>query len=489
MTTTTISAVADSVLAPPATRGKTDVWAEFYAQVNSYDEPARPSVDDVKAVAASVRDVLDVSLSQLEYSLDGTPGMVEGRTFRLGISPGGISCRSTDLNGTDRTLDQLPARRSRNVDMLNAFRVDLDTGEISDDMPDLDGPSRSEITAWSAKSRANMVRTLRTLDYSDTLPRLCAVEGCIHKDHDKDGGHRVGGGWPKAHGSLAMVTLTLPGKWEILAPDGKTFKTMVEKFRRRWVRAVGPWVCLWKLEFQQRGAPHWHGLMRVPAMVKGRTFEDWLAKSWADVVDASDEPDGEYDGKPDSEYRRHLRAGTGLDFSGKDFSDPRRISMYFMGHSAKTQDNKEYQHIVPDLWRRPGKGPGRFWGFCGLEKAEIELDLTQRDYDRLRRELRKMARARSWEVAVKRQHGREYRSGVQASAFTSRAKIDAPKLRRSQLGGGGGQNGGWVLLNDGLAVAQKLAAHLTTPNNGSWDGLLEPSWAGARKHFPKVPLV
>lgn len=504
MTTTTIDASADTRLSAPATRGKTDVWAEFYAQVNSYDEPLRPSVDDVAAAAAAVRAVLDLPLNQLEYALDGTPGLVEGRTFRLGISPGGISCRSTDLSRANSTLDQLPAKRSRNLDMLNAFRVDLDTGEISDELPDLDGPSRSEITEWSSKSRANMVRTLRTLDYSDTLPRACDVEGCKHKGHEipEDGGepkgHYVGGGWPTSQGSLAMVTLTLPGKWEILTPDGATFKTMIEKFRRRWSRAVGPWTCLWKLEFQRRGAPHWHGLLRVPALVTWNggynsklgyemtsTFEEWLAWTWADVVGASEEPDGEYDGRPDSERARHYRAhyGHAIDFSGKDFSDPRRIAMYFLGHSAKTQDDKEYQHIVPKLWRRPGKGPGRFWGFCGLNKAEIELDLTQRDYDRLRRELRKMARARSWEVAVKRQHGREHRAGVPAALFTSRARIDAPKLRRSQLGGGGGQNGGWVLLNDGLAVAEKLAAHLSTPNNGSWDGLLEPSWAGARKRF------
>lgn len=440
MTLSTIETGADTapcVAAP--TRGKSvDVWAAFYDQVNSYDEPARPSVDDVKATARRVAETLATPLSQLQYDDDGTPGLIEGRTFRIAISPGVIACRSTDLNGREHTIargrygsaddeySELSAR-AKSLDMLNAFRVDLETGEMSDEMPDLDGPSRKEIMNWSAKSRANMVKTLASLDYST---------------------------WDKETGSLAMVTLTLPGDWEAVAPDGKTFKAHVERFRRRWVRAVGPWVCLWKLEFQQRGAPHWHGLMRVPAMVGGETFETWLARTWAVVVGASDVVD-RADGS--SEHSRHLAAGTGVDFSGKDFSDPRRISMYFLGHSAKTTDGKEYQHIVPELWQAPGKGPGRFWGFCGLDKALVEVDLTQRDYDRLRRELRKLARARAWETAVKRSRGRSIREG---QPFQPVHTIRAPRLRRSQLGGGGGQNGGWVLLNDALKVASQLTSHL-----------------------------
>jgi hypothetical protein len=215
--------------------------------------------------------------------------------------------------------------------------------------------------------------------------------------------------------------------------------------------------------------------MRVPALVRGQTFEAWLARAWADTCKASktvDRPDG------GSEYSRHLAAGTGVDFSGKDFSDPRRISMYFLGHSAKTTDGKEYQHIVPELWQAPGKGPGRFWGFCGLERAAVEIDLTQKDFDRLRRELRKLARARAWETAVKRAAGRSKREAQPMPAVHT---IRAPKPRRSSLGGNGGQNGGWVLLNDALSVVRDLAGWLATVNHGSWDGLLEPSALGTQK--------
>jgi len=292
-----------------------------------------------------------------------------------------------------------------------------------------------------------------------------------------------------------MVTLTLPGDWKAVAPNGRTFKKMIERFRLRFRRAVGPWVLLWKMEFQRRGAPHFHALMRVPAVVVSdggyasrlgygsemrETFESWLSRTWADVVGASREidtigrwvrtPDGfeiVLDGSESSEYSRHWSAGTGVDFSGKDFSDPRRISMYFAGHSAKSQDGKEYQHIVPARWQRPGDGPGRFWGYCGLGKAVAELELSQRDYDRVRRQLRKMARARSWEIAVKRRRGNAFRNALElgqdaaaASLAVPVPSVRAPKLRKSQLGGGGGQNGGWVLLNDALKVALQLSSWL-----------------------------
>ena len=417
MTTTTITPPADTV---SDTRDAVAAYQAFYDTINGYDEPERPSAGYVAAVRDSVASALAVPLAQLEYGTDGLSGLTEGRTFRLGISPGIISCRSTDYSHRETTINASPERRSAAVDMLNAFQVDLETGEISDDVPDLDGPSRAEITSWSAKSRANMTRKLASLDYST---------------------------WDRADGALAMVTLTLPGDWLAVAPDGRTFKDCIERFRRRWTRAIGDWTLLWKLEFQRRGAPHWHALARVPAMVGSVTFEKWLAVTWANVVGASRDVD-RADGS--SEYSRHVSAGTGVDFSGKDFSDPRRISMYFAGHSAKSQDGKEYQHIVPEEWQQPGKGPGRFWGFCGLKPALVELEVTQRDYDRLRRELRKLSRARAWEVAVKRSRG-----AVPVHAVRGR------KLRRSQLGGGGGQNGGWVLLNYAVPVVLGLSAWLS----------------------------
>jgi len=298
-------------------------------------------------------------------------------------------------------------------------------------------------------------------------------------------------------GDLAMVTLTLPGQWLDVAPDGKTFKGFTRKFMMRWRRAIGPWRCLWKLEFQRRGAPHMHLLMRVPAMVGEQKFQDWFGQTWADCVGASKTVDSlDKNGEPSSEYTRHLAAhsnGHGIDFSGTKFSDPRRIALYFLGHSMKGPDGKEYQHIVPDAWRDhtntcaadcrlhggPGKGPGRFWGFSGFERAVVELEVTHANFAWIARQLRKLQRSRDWKATLVQRRGRAKDTGREVSAVTHRWARSSKKTRA--MGAGGSILGGWVLLNDALPVVENLARLLADPVTGSgasWVGHLPPSWSG-----------
>lgn len=469
MTETTIAAAADKV---SDTLKSVETWQAFYDLTNNYEEPRRASVSDVLAVRDAVRATLSTPSGQDEYDAAGYSTLTEGRSFLVGVSPGIIRARSSDRAAADRTADRNADGHKNKIDA--GMVVDPETGEITYD--DAAGPSSTEITSWSRQSRAHMTKTLLSLDFSD---------------------------WSRNDGALAMVTLTLPGNWKPLAPDGKTFKKLLRKFEHRWRRNVGPWRLLWKLEFQRRGAPHWHALMRVPAMVtadggygKGygtneqngwagitETFETWLARTWADCVGASRDIDTiDADGREHSEYSRHYAAhlGHAIDFSGQDFSDPRRISMYFAGHSAKSQDGKEYQNVVPPKWQRPGAGPGRFWGFAGFESALVEVEVTQQDFDRLRREMRKLARARSWEIAVKRAGGAAKRGGYTPPRTFN---VRAPKLRRSMLGGGGGQNGGWVMLNDALPVFRGLARWLAAPvTPEAWAGFL-PADNKTRKSF------
>lgn len=63
----------------------------------------------------------------------------------------------------------------------------------------------------------------------------------------------------------AMITLTHPGDWETVASDGKNLKRRFEAWRKRYHRAWGEKLrCVWKLEFQRRGAPHLHLWMLPP---------------------------------------------------------------------------------------------------------------------------------------------------------------------------------------------------------------------------------
>lgn len=184
---------------------------------------------------------------------------------------------------------------------------------------------RSEITGWSAKSRSRMIRVFAELDYAPLM---------------------------SGEALPAMITLTYPGDWLTVAPSADVVKRVHFKaFTKRWKRNWGqPLRCVWKLEFQRRGAPHLH-LFTVPpgghvsSRLKGWTgmeFAPWLSRTWADVV-----------AHPDREQRRrHELAGTAIDYADAlTARDPKRLAMYFAKHSAPSlMSSKEYQHRVPREW-------------------------------------------------------------------------------------------------------------------------------------------
>lgn len=410
--------------------------AEAYARVRrllTFDTVPLPGRADVETAAARVASVVGYQPGQnvlriLDHYADW--GVAEGRTYVLQLGPGAVTVRTSDLNRASHTDERAARARKTSADVLGLY-VD-EAGDL--EVPD--GPPSREVTGWSAKSRARMFRTIPQLDMSTWLV---------------DGG-------PDGE-CTAMVTLTYPGDWLAVAPDGRTVKRHLDTFRKRWERAVGPWRCLWKFEFQRRGAPHVHHLLRVPVLVNGEPFNAWLSRTWADVVKADDVVCRLCSGlgveclceRPDTEYRRHLAAGTAVDFDQRKMSDPRRIATYFLGHSSKHTDGKEYQHVVPEAWQAPGKGPGRFWGYTGLDLVQVDVVVGQDDYFRLRRVLRHVARARAW------------RQGQQALAA---GKTPKPRRRLQSLGAHGGNLlGGTVVVNDGVRLGHDLAGVLALPRD------------------------
>ena len=212
------------------------------------------------------------------------------------------------------------------------------------------------VTEWSRKSRTRMVRAIAELDLASFLEI----------------------------GAPQMLTFTYPGDWLAVAPNGKAVKQHMRIFALRYRRRWGvPLRGLWKLEFQRRGAPHIH-VLTVPPRVAVAEFRDWCRQTWAGVV-----------AHPDPEQRaRHSRAGVSLDVAeGLRAKDPRRCAVYFLKHSSKTIDDKEYQHIVPAAWREPGQGPGRFWGYWGLTKSGVAVDIDLDDFFAVKRCVRRWGAA------------------------------------------------------------------------------------------------
>lgn len=291
--------------------------------------------------------------------------------------------------------------------------------------------SQRVIAEWSRKSRSRMVRTFAELDYSAIV---------------------------KSGRLPCFLTLTLPDKWLEVAPSGKEFKRFCAMLRRRWERAWDePLIGLWKLEFQRRGAPHLHVFTVMPvgmqagegrkarderyrkAVGDGKQLTSWLKVVWADIVDHPDE----------EERRRHERAGTRVDIAeGLRMTDPKRVCTYFSKHG--TFHDKEYQNIVPPAWRERGKGPGRFWGYWGLEKSTVAVELTFGELPQVARTLRRYGRAESRGRGGMIQ--RDVRRGVAVTTGRRRfrrVKRRVPDRLRSCSG--------FVCCNDGPRLAEALS--------------------------------
>jgi hypothetical protein len=361
----------------------------------------------------------------------------EGPRPRIVLAAGLLRITAPDLARRERTLERTEIARQKTVDQVAGY---LARGE---DIPEQE-PSR-EITEWSRKSRANMVAALCELDYRPLLADPSRLP--------------------------AMITLTYPGDWLTVAPDGKTAKRHLQALRKRFAKA---WLrdlpAVWKLEFQGRGAPHFHLLMvpphgaaripgararRVAWVGAGLPFRQWLSAVWADIVD---HPDPE-------QRRRHELAGTGVDFAqGLKASDPKRVAVYFTKHGAFSA--KEYQNCVPEPWQAPGKGPGRFWGYWGLRRVIVGVEVTPEQATRAARIVRRWAHAQGTtrEAIVNRTKGGAIRSElavVQGLAGVQAIAAREPTRRRvrrrvRRLGNGRG----FVSVNDGAAFADQLSRAL-----------------------------
>lgn len=338
--------------------------------------------------------------------------LAEGPHWEFTVAPGMVSVRSRDYARAERTHERQVTAHRAETDQLAHSLIENDW-----EFPPDPEPSR-EITGWSRKSRANMVQKLCQLDYTQLFPQ---------------------GRLP------AMVTLTYSADWETVAPNGKAVKKHLKALRKRWKRAWGEdLACVWKLEFQRRGAPHFHLLCCPPhGTADGETFRAWLSRSWAEVV-AHPDPD---------EYVRHLAAGTGIDWNdGLRSTDPKRVAVYFTKHGAFQA--KEYQHCVPDLWQQPGQGPGRFWGYWALEPATATVEISPQDAVKAARTIRRWARAQGTTRQVTKQR---------VEQATGRVRYRNSRVRVKRLGGGRG----FVSVNDGANFASALARHLTDDGGSS----------------------
>jgi hypothetical protein len=118
------------------------------------------------------------------------------------------------------------------------------------------GSKRGAVSAYSAASRRRLLRVIGKLR-KDVLP--------------------------------LFVTLTYPGAWDVRSERWKRdLQAFWKRVRREWPTAS----CVWRLEFQRRGAPHFHLLLYgVPIEGILAPWADgsrWVDKAWFEVVGSGD---------------------------------------------------------------------------------------------------------------------------------------------------------------------------------------------------------
>jgi len=179
---------------------------------------------------------------------------------------------------------------------------------------------REAITEWSAKSRMALKCALAKLKRDEL-------------------------------GQALFLTLTYPG--EFPAPDDHAiYKNHLRVFNQALARAFG--ACgFWKLEFQSRGAAHFHLIIFGLEGQDIEALRQWVSQRWFDIVGSGDE--------------RHRRAGTQVD-KAKSINGA-------MSYLTK--------YISKDDQTRPGNFTGRYWGRFNAQALPVcpmeSIDLTERE--------------------------------------------------------------------------------------------------------------
>lgn len=163
--------------------------------------------------------------------------------------------------------------------------------------PQLVGLTRSEIVGFSKKSRKRLLETM-------------------HKWRDIKNAY--------------FIHLTYPAEFP---DDWHVWKQQLNHFLIKLKRAFPRAGWIWKLELQQRGAPHFH-LVISNVKVRQSRFRTWLTLVWSKIAHKGDQYEGKYATTANRLYSRD------------------HAFHYAAKYAAKVCDNEQ-------------KAMGRIWGYGG----------------------------------------------------------------------------------------------------------------------------
>ena len=189
---------------------------------------------------------------------------------------------------------------------------------------------RGEISGFSESSRSRLLRMVACLNKEDI-------------------------------GLPLFITLTYP---EIYPSNPEIWKDHLHNFRRELQRQWEGMAAIWRLEPQERGAPHYHLMVwGCEGLLKRKS---WLSRKWFEVVGSGD--------------LNHLKAGTSVEPAKRW----RGVRSYVSKYLAKIEKGGKKQVFDYPV--------GRYWGVWnkpGLRIKTEEVELTREEFNRARRIIRK----------------------------------------------------------------------------------------------------
>jgi hypothetical protein len=212
--------------------------------------------------------------------------------------------------------------------------------------------------------------------------------------------------WETVPGRLAMVTLTYPVEFP---RSGETIKSHFAAFQNRWRRRYGRGpVGAWALEFQERGAPHFHFYVGLPDEsevvwdpVVGQWVWEWALEAWFEIVGS-----GESD---------HRAWGVNVQLSA---SEEKRVNGLRVGEYFWRESGKWIQKQVPEGF----EDVGAFWRYSGMKKVEYATSIRRDEYVRIRRPLLRLRAQRSG-GKIRRPRGLDGTSVVGVDGFGTGVRL------------------------------------------------------------------
>src|SRR5437868_998126 len=156
-----------------------------------------------------------------------------------------------------------------------------------------------------------------------------------------------------------FITLTYPERY---IKDMRLSKRDLDVFRKAFAREFDTFVGgFWRLEYQKRGAPHYHMLLISDKAVSKKKIIEFIEKRWPEIVRTSYLREGGNEKEYRQHYEKHKKSGHNVQF----MKSREMVTNYISKYISKLDDT-----ILPD-------GTGRMWGQWQFNGKQLDFSASE----------------------------------------------------------------------------------------------------------------